>query len=69
MRIAIPEHLPAAERETLNTLAELHLAESRPYARKAHTLARWGYAYRLIGDADYNRLVALADCEVIRPVM
>ena len=66
MRIVTPHTLPAAERVALETLAELHLADSLPYARKAHTLARWGYARRLIGDQDYNRIIALDDFVIIR---
>jgi len=66
MRVTISDSLPEAERETLGTLAELHLADTMPYARKCHTLARWGYARRLISDSDYNRLIALADFVIIK---
>lgn len=66
MRIVTPHNLAAAERESIETLAELHLADSLPYARRLHTLARWGYARRLIGDSDYNSLIALPDILIIR---
>ena len=66
MRIVTPHSLPEAERETLGTLAELHLADTMPYARKCHTLARWGYARRLISDSDYNRLISLTDFVIIK---